>query len=213
MAYRPTEKTEARKKAQHKLLSDTALNIVSNGGFKALTIASLAQEANVAIGTIYKYFDDKAELCIHVFRMGAGKEVEMVRNSAFPNTQERLNNDSCKVRLEKTIQAFAERAIAGHKLAYALIAEPISPEVEAERLLYRQSYAEIFEQLIEQGVGAGEFREQNTNIAATAIVGALAETLVSPLTKIAAKSITTNTDEELLHSIKKFCLSAVNKPY
>ena len=127
MAYRPTEKTEARKKAQHKLLSDTALNIVSKGGFKALTIASLAQEANVAIGTIYKYFEDKAELSAHIFRIASGKEVEMVRKSAFPEEKQAHDDNTCTARLKRTIHAFSERAIAGHRLAYALIAEPINP--------------------------------------------------------------------------------------
>mgnify|MGYP000075881974 CR=1 FL=1 len=210
MAYRPTEKTEARKKAQHKLLSDTALAIVSNDGFKALTIASLAQEAGVAIGTIYKYFEDKAALCTHVFKIASGKEVEMVRRSAFPEPSSDSEKLNCTERLEQTIQSFAERAIAGHKLAYALIAEPVSPDIEAERLIYRKAYADIFEHLIEQGIDTGEFRRQDTKVAATAIVGALAETLVSPLAHIVEQNINAP-DEELFSSIKKFCLNAVCK--
>ena len=210
MAYRPTEKTEARKKAQHKLLSDSALSIVSKGGFKALTIASLAQEANVAIGTIYKYFEDKAELCAHVFRIASGKEVEMVRRFAFPDDTQPHDDNTCTARLERTIQAFSERAIAGHTLAYALIAEPINPVVEAERLVYREAYAEIFQQLIEQGISNGEFRQQDAFIAGTAIVGALAETLVAPLAN-ASESLAQTSQDQLFQSIKIFCLAAVTR--
>jgi len=208
MAYRPTEKTEARKKAQHKLLSDTALNIVSKGGFKALTIASLAQEANVAIGTIYKYFKDKAELSAHIFRIASGKEVEMVRKSAFPEEKQAHDDNTCTARLKRTIHAFSERAIAGHKLAYALIAEPINPMVEAERLVYREAYAEIFQQLIEEGISSGEFRQQDAFIAGTAIVGALAETLVTPLGK-AVNSEENIHRSQFIESINQFCLFAV----
>jgi AcrR family transcriptional regulator len=208
MAYRPTEKTEARKKAQHKLLSDSALSIVSKGGFKALTIASLAQEANVAIGTIYKYFEDKAELCAHVFRIASGKEVEMVRRFAFPDDTQPDDDNTCTARLERTIHAFSKRAIAGHKLAYALIAEPIDPMVEAERLVYREAYAEIFQKLIEQGISNGEFRQQNAFIAGAAIVGALAETLIVPLEKVSAGKLGTQ-QNHLIESINFFCLNAV----
>jgi len=208
MAYRPTEKTEARKKAQHKLLSDTALAIVSNDGFKALTIASLAQEAGVAIGTIYKYFEDKAALCTHVFKIASGKEVEMVRRSAFPEPSSNSEKLNCTERLEQTIQSFAERAIAGHKLAYALIAEPVSPDIEAERLKYRQAYAQIFRDLIEAGIASKEFRKQDTEVAATAIVGALAETLITPLVEVAHKKQGVN-KEQLIASIKQFCFCGV----
>ena len=69
MPYRPTEKTEARKKAQHKLLLTTALQIVAKQGFQNLTIAFLAEQAQVAIGTVYKYFESKAELCAGAFRL------------------------------------------------------------------------------------------------------------------------------------------------
>lgn len=208
MAYRPTEKTEARKKAQHTLLSDTALAIVSSGGFKALTIASLAQEAGVAIGTIYKYFEDKAELCTHVFKIASGKEVEMVHRSAFPEPSSDSEKLNCTERLEQTIQSFAERAIAGHKTAYALIAEPVDPMIEAERLKYRQAYAQIFRDLIEAGIESKEFRKQDTEVAATAIVGALAETLITPLVEVAHKKQRVN-KEQLIASIKQFCFCGV----
>ncbi|TNC80989.1 MAG: TetR/AcrR family transcriptional regulator [Oleiphilus sp.] len=208
MAYRPTEKTEARKRAQHKLLSDTALNIVARGGFNALTVASLAEEAKVAIGTIYKYFKDKSAVCTHVFQRGSAREVETVEQCAFPEGVRPEDMADCRTRLEETIRVFSMRALAGHKLAYALIAEPIDPMVEAERLKYRQAYAEIFSRLVQEGVDKGEFRPQDSRVAATAIVGALAETLVGPLARVAEGQEDIGL-EELVDSIKTFCLAAV----
>ena len=143
MSYRPTKKTEARKKSQHSLLLTSALNLVAIRGFQSLTIAAVAEEACVATGTVYKYFESKAALCAEVFRLGTEKEVYQVECAAFPET-----NKNCEQRLADAIAIFAERAIAGHRLAYALIAEPVDPMVEIERLIYRQSYADIFETLI-----------------------------------------------------------------
>lgn len=208
MAYRPTEKTEARKRAQHKLLSDTALNIVARGGFSALTVASLAEEANVAIGTIYKYFQDKMAVCTHVFQRGSAREVETVQQCAFPEGVAAEEMESCRKRLEDTITVFATRALTGHKLAYALIAEPIDPVVEAERLKYREDYADIFSRLVQEGVDKGEFRYQDAHVAATAIVGALAETLVGPLARV-AQGHNDIAQDALIDSIKTFCLAAV----
>ncbi len=203
MAYRPTEKTEARKRAQRKKLLDAAMTVVANNGFSELTIAGVAETANVATGTVYKYFDNKAHLCAEVFKAGSGREVEQVRDAAFP--EEPL---SCQQRLMNAIRRFSERAIAGHKLAYSLIAEPVDPMVEAERLIYRRAYAEIFSALIEEGVRKKEFAVQDEEITAAAIVGALAETLVGPL-GLGEPASAQFDQNHLIQEVQRFCLGAV----
>ncbi|MFT7374346.1 MAG: AcrR family transcriptional regulator [Oleiphilaceae bacterium] len=203
MSYRPTDKTEARKKSQHALLLSSAMKIVSIRGFQALTIAAVAEEANVAIGTVYKYFESKALLCTEVFRQGSEREVHHVRLAAFPETPK-----SCKDRLTHTIQTFAERAIAGHRLAYALIGEPVDPLIEIERLIYRQSYADIFDTLISEGIEMGEFLPQDTRVTAAALVGTLSETLIGPLGPT-TPCTTKAKQRELVKNIQIFCLRAV----
>jgi len=206
MSYRPTEKTEARKKAQHALLLNSAIAIVSDSGFKNLTIAAVAERAEVAIGTVYKYFDSKALLCSAVFRKGTEKEVRQVALAAYPEDSQL----SCKQRLLNAIAIFSERAIAGHKLAYALIAEPVDPIIEFERLSYRRAYADIFEGLIDQGIKAGEFFSQDTKISSSALVGVLAETLLGPIGAKTPGSLDID-QSELISNIQDFCLRAVSK--
>ena len=65
--------------------------------------------------------------------------------------------------------------------AYALIAEPVDPAVEAERLRLRTGYRDAFASVLEDGVEAGELRPHDTRTVAAALVGALAESLVGPL--------------------------------
>lgn len=204
MAYRPTEKTEARKKAQHQLLLNTSLAIVAEHGFQALTIASLAERANVAIGTVYKYFDSKALLCADVFKLGTEKEVNQVQKEAFPES----TNASHAERLENALKTFSVRAIAGRRLAYALIAEPVDSKVQEERLKYRRAYANIFAKLIKEGIENSEFPPQDEEVSAAAIVGLLAETLLGPI----GTAIANNKDideDALLDNILNFCLRAV----
>lgn len=201
MAYRPTEKTQARKAALKKRLLDAALLLVAGGGFSALTIQAVAQQAGIATGAIYKHFESKAQLCAEIFRLATEKEVRMVSQAA-------LREGRPAARLLDAIETFAMRALRGQRLAYALIAEPVDTLVDAERLRYRQAYADIFEQLVEEGILAGDFPAQAAAVSAAALVGAITESLVGPL------SWQTNTrpsveQTRLIRSIQAFCLRAV----
>ncbi len=204
MPYRPTEKTEARKKAQHKLLLSTALNIVAKQGFGNLTIALLAEQAQVAIGTVYKYFESKAVLCAEVFKLATEKEVARVQDAAFPESQ----GLKCEQRLADAINIFSERALLGRNLAYALIAEPVEEMVQVERLKYRDAYADIFENLIKEGIETGEFCPQDARVSAAALVGTLAETLLGSIV-LDRKAIKQMNQIEVITQIRGFCLRAV----
>ena len=57
--------------------------------------------------------------------------------------------------------AFARRALANPRLAWALLAEPVDPAVEAERLHFRHSYRDVLATVIADGVGSGELPEQD----------------------------------------------------
>ena len=52
-------------------------------------------------------------------------------------------------RLEGVLATFAERALRNPRLAWALIAEPVDPLVDAERLAYRERYAQVVQKMIE----------------------------------------------------------------
>jgi len=201
MVYRPTEKTEARKAALKERLLDAALFLVAEGGFNALTVNAVAQKAGIATGAVYKHFDSKAQLCAAVFRIATEKEVAMVKEAA-------LRAGEPAMRLLDAIETFAVRALRGRRLAYALIAEPVDTLVDKERLHYRHAYAEIFQQLVEDGMRTGDFPAQESAVSAAALVGVISESLVGPL------SWETDTrpsleQPALIRSIQGFCLRAV----
>ena len=201
MAYRPTEKTAARKAALRVRLLDAALSIVSADGFNALTINAVAQKACIATGAVYKHFSSKAELCAEVFRIATEKELAVVRESA-------LRAGTPATRLLDTIETFATRALRGQRLAYALIAEPVDTLVDAERLRYRHAYAKIFQQLVDEGIRSGDFPQQASAVSAAALVGVIAESLVGPLSwQMDTQSNIEQTS--LIRSIQAFCLRAV----
>jgi AcrR family transcriptional regulator len=79
------------------------------------------------------------------------------------------------------VETFGRRALAEPVRAYALIAEPVDPAVEAERLTFRRAYAGLFARALADGVESGELPPLDADLTAAAIVGALAEALVGPL--------------------------------
>ncbi len=88
-------------------------------------------------------------------------------------------------RLEAVLTTFAERALRNPGLAWALLAEPVDPLVDAERLAYRERYAALVAGQLRAAVAAGEIPEQEVAFTAAALVGGCGEALVGPLSPLA----------------------------
>lgn len=201
MVYRATAHTQAKKAESRERLLDAGLTLVLEAGFSHLTINKVAQHANVATGTVYRYFASKGELCEEIFLKATKIELSKVTETC--NTP----NKSPRERMATTLSEFAYRAIKGRRLAYALIAEPVDSMLDETRLQFRRAYAEQFAALIEEGIASGDFRDQPAMTSATAIVGAISEALVGPLSpnncdRIEAKKLT--------QDIVDFCLRALS---
>lgn len=211
MAYRETDKIKERKAEARENIVRAAHYLVATKGFGAASVSAVAKEADIATGTVYKYFPSKGELLCEVFRDATEREVEKV--AAAVNTA-----GSAPARLQAAIECFARRAIQGRRLAWALIAEPVDPQVDQERLIYRQAYAEIFENLLREGILKSELPQQSPSVSAAAIVGVISETLVGPLSPPTRRELhdtvkPSELDEErLVSSITRFCLQAVCGP-
>jgi AcrR family transcriptional regulator len=162
----------------------------------------VAKESGVASGTIYRHFPNKSELVAEVFRYATEREVAAVAQAS--NKQDLGCGKTAADKLTAAVETFAQRALLGRTLAYALIAEPVDPRVEQERLRYRFAYAEIFEDVIALGIQRGEFVAQNCQITAAALVGLLAESLVGPL-----KKEHEHEHDDLVHSLTALVLRAV----
>src|SRR4051794_26308911 len=78
MPYRPTERTEARRREVRERIVGAALELVAEGGFAAASVAAVARGAGVATGTVYRHFPSKADLFAEVFRRGSQPEVDAV---------------------------------------------------------------------------------------------------------------------------------------
>jgi AcrR family transcriptional regulator len=176
MPYRPTERTEARKLATREAIVDAALETVTAGGYASASVQAVAGRADVAVGTVYRHFPSKGDLFAEVFRRASERELAVVIEVAGA-----ADGRPATERVAAAVEAFCRRALAGPVLAYALIAEPVDPAVESERLRLRVGYRDAFARVLDDGIANGELRPHDTRTVAAALVGALAEALVGPL--------------------------------
>lgn len=158
----------------------SAQELIEEGGYAAAPVAAIAERAGVAAGTLYRHFDSKQELFVEVFRSVCAREERAMRAAA-----ERLAAANAVERLEVVLGTFAERALRNPRLAWALLAEPVDPEVDAERLAYRERYAAVVAETLREAIAADEVPDQSTELTAAALVGGCGEVLVGPLSPLA----------------------------
>lgn len=174
MPYRRTPRVQARLDAQREALLAAAVALLSEQGYAGCSVAAVAARAGVSTGSVYRYFPGKAELVVEVFRGLVTREVQAVEQAA------RGPGDLID-RVVAIVETFASRALKSPRLAYALLAEPVDAPVEAERLVFRRVFQQAFAMHVVEAVKAGVLPPQDADVTAAALVGAVAEVLVGPL--------------------------------
>ncbi|HEU5471644.1 MAG TPA: TetR/AcrR family transcriptional regulator [Actinophytocola sp.] len=180
MAYRRTAAVQARLDASRGAILRAAITLLTEHGYAGCSVAAVAAGAGVATGTVYRHFPSKAELVTEVFREAAGREVAAVAAAL-------RRPGPVAGRITALVETFAGRAFKAPRLAYALLAEPVDPAVDAERLVFRRAYRDLVAGVVAEGVAAGTLPPQNPDVTAAALVGAIAEALVGPLAAGAAE--------------------------
>ncbi|MFE6919843.1 TetR/AcrR family transcriptional regulator [Nocardia sp. NPDC057663] len=173
MVYRRTPAVQARLDAQRALIVQGSTRVLSRDGFAGLSMAAVAAEAGVATGTVYKQFENKAELVAAVFETVVAREVDAVRSA--------VAEGDVLQRVSAAVETFAGRALKNPKLAYVLLVEPVDAAVDAQRLEFRRAFAASFEAAIAHGIAEGRLPAQDPSVGAAALVGAIGEVLVGPL--------------------------------
>jgi AcrR family transcriptional regulator len=203
--YRETAQTRARRDAVRERIVSAAREQVAEGGYASASVQVVARRAKVATGSVYRHFPSKADLFAEVFRRASQRELDVVialtANEELPPSE----------RVAIAVEAFARRALAAPTMAYALLAEPVDPAVEAERLRFRRGYRDAFKRALNDGIAAGEFRELDTEVAAAAIVGALGEALLGPLSPASNGHGKRGHHDALVANLVQFCLYSIKE--
>jgi len=184
--------------ATRERLVEAARSLLEEGGYAATSVLAVADRAGVSAGALYRHFPSKAELFVEVFRDNAKRDLAAVDEAAAAGT--------CVERLEAAVASHARRALRHRRLAWALLHEPVDALVDAERLVYRRKYCRHMAGLLRQAIAAGEIPEQDAEFSAAALVGAIAESLVGPLSPVSGQPVSEN---ERVATLVRFCRRAV----
>jgi AcrR family transcriptional regulator len=199
MANRRADRVDEQYQEKRNRILKAVRQVVKEVGLRDTQVAMVAEVAGVATGTVYRYFHSKGELFAEALATNAQHEVDVIAAIAGAD-------GAAASRLADAIGVFARRAMQTRRLAWATIAEPADPEVDAIRIAYRRTFAEIFEKLIAEGMRHGEFPHQKAATSAACVMGALNESLSISLAPEAPELSDTST---LIDAIIAFSMQAL----
>ncbi len=184
-------------------LLSAARSVIEADGYGAASVLRISNRAGLASGTLYRHFASKQDLFVELFReVCAGEEQAMLAAAAA------LGEGALHVdRLEEMLATFARRALRRPRLSWALIAEPVDPRVDGERLAYRARYAAALGDALRAAVAVGEIPALDVAFTAAALVGGCGEALVGPLAPSADHG--GHRDEAVVTSLRAFVRRAV----
>jgi AcrR family transcriptional regulator len=180
----------------------SAQELIEEDGYGAASVIAIAERAGVATGTLYRHWPSKGELFAELFRVVCDREVAAMEAASASGSAERSRVET----VQAVLITFAERALRNPRLAWALIAEPVDPLVDAERIAYRREYARRLVDGLRQAIAAGEIPEQDVELTAAALVGGVGEALVGPLSPLAG---TAPPAGEIIEALRAFVGRAV----
>jgi AcrR family transcriptional regulator len=174
MAYRRTENVVRRLAEREQTILDAAQSIAAESGMGAVQIAPVAHRADIAAGTVYRYFPSKNNLIAEVIASAAERELAAMREAADAAPGPLSALAAC-------IATFAARALNDRRLTWAVLAEPVDANIDALRVEFRRAIASELAKRINIAVSGQHLPDQDARAAAPAIVGALLEGLIGPL--------------------------------
>ncbi|MFV8828087.1 TetR family transcriptional regulator [Alkalihalobacterium sp. APHAB7] len=146
----------------------SAAKIVSRKGYHGATMEDIAAELLMTKGALYYYFDNKDDLVYHCH--------DLILSSAIKTLEDYLRSDVSSIeKFKKAVEVHVEFAIT-EKETFNMIIKPQQTFTEKRLtpiLEKRQKYANIFDEIIQQGIDSGEFKITEVKMARMMILGAL----------------------------------------
>lgn len=158
-----------------------AQELLQEGGYGSAHAREVTARVGITASGLYRHFPSKADLFVEVFRAVCAREIVAMERAAQAAADA---GAPVVAQVEETLAVFATRALANPRLAWALLAEPVDPLVDAERLAYRRTYRELLAALLRAAIDAGEIPPQDAELTAAALVGGVGEALVGPLSPV-----------------------------
>jgi len=147
---------------------EAAIRVFAEKGFHPAGMREIAQQAKVAIGTIYHYFKSKEDILVNIFR----EEIEQRRRFL---EELRASGLSIREQLQRILAMHFDRIKENKRLVILILMERLEPNERFQRV-FRSLYEEVahyIEELIAEGIRREEIAPCNPLITAYALMGAI----------------------------------------
>ncbi|WP_436860284.1 TetR/AcrR family transcriptional regulator [Acinetobacter haemolyticus] len=204
MSYKRSSLMQERMEQNRKSILSSARKLISEGGFKDAQIQTIAEQAGVSSGLVYRYFDNKSQVLIEVLSEAINTEllvIDAITDSDLP----------AELKLHKAVATFVKRALNSPQLAYSLMFEPVDSLVEHERFRVKQLIKQSVIKILADGKASGEFDLEDLNTTALCVVGAMTYVVVEPLDPAQNTKFDQQHKDYFSNQIADFCVDAVRK--
>jgi len=207
MAPNRQERKESITKMRRQQILDAALKIFSNKSFAEATTTEIAQEAGVAEGTIYNYYQSKRELLLAVVKT-------FVMTESFLKIFEHVGETDYPTFLTAVLNNRMDFIGDSGKNPMLFLIGEILRDPELREIYDRQVIKPVMNQMekyLENKAAKGEFRSVNTGVATRVLGGmvlgllllALFEGESSPLTNMPRQNLAAEIGQLVMKGIQQ----------
>ena len=178
------------------LIRQAAVKVIARDGYYNTKTAKIAEEANVAVGTIYNYFDSKDDILEYIFRVEFEKRISYLKKV-----------EKKDMTIYEKLSFFIEKHFNEVKnnldTAQILVREKEFPKTSefSSILVYLNDIPALLEEMLRKAIKKGEIRQQNISITAGLIFGGL-QGVVEKALRTGNIEMLDHAEEEIMKFIK-----------
>ncbi len=165
------ERKQREKEARTEAIKHNAIELFAKKGYESTTMAEIAEETEIAKGTIYRFFKSKAELLFCLIEPPMTEYYQQLSNIVMHDVNEAADVTLAKI-LDHLLESY-RRSPESYQIMMYYKADEIEPLFSNKRLthlknLMRKNLRKV-EELISRGIEQGVFRPVNPKPASTII--------------------------------------------
>lgn len=162
---------KARKPDKREAIIEAACVLFTTQGYEATTIADVAKNAGIAVGTVYLYFKNKPEL---LYAVKGDWEQQMVERMLSPELSQLPHHK----RLNRMVQICFEICAQKTEMAQMMSLPPqMVGEMHKQKPKNSDRLHALLEQFFTEGIQVGSFRSVDPKMAAALAFGVVIQAL------------------------------------
>lgn len=150
------------------LIRRSAVKVISMEGYHNTTIKMIAEDADIAVGTIYNYFKNKDEIIDYIFKVEHGKRIKCLNDIL-------KEDSSIDIKIKAFLDFHFDDLEENQYVGKVLIQESIIPSKRSSEGIQKflEDLPTIFAKMLKKAKDKGEIRSMNYELVSNAIFHAI----------------------------------------